>query len=464
MIKKVVKRNKGFVLLFAITLASMLLAMALGVSNIALKEINFSTSARNAADAFFAADTGAECMLFHDKVASGVFTSGSPASQNITCAGSSTINVVKSNPSLNNFSWDFVVPSLGSVNQSCVIVKVSKNFFDPNNVTTSITSKGYNVGNASCNSTNVNRTERELELTYVLGFSNTASPSPGPPPPTTYTVTPSAGSNGSINPSSQQTINSGSTTVFTVTPNPGYTTSVGGTCGGSLVGTTYTTNAITANCTVSATFSAFPIALDSVSDSTTRLATITWPVTWSHTIGSGSNRILAVTTASRQGTLPPSSVTYNGVSLTMVRSDIADGSLASIWYLINPPIGTYTVSVTMPAGNVFQGNGISLFNVNQASPVDANAGTTGTSVTPMSVNLTTNTANTWIIDVEIKRITETLTMTSMTNRVERENTSVASFTSGVSTVGPAVSAGSYLMHWTGTGSNPWAISAAAFKQ
>jgi hypothetical protein len=74
----------------------------------------------------------------------------------------------------------------------------------------------------------------------------------------TRTVTPSAGSGGSISPSTQQIVNYGSTTSFTVTPNSGYTASVGGTCGGyPTTGTeqfTYTTNAITANCTVTATF------------------------------------------------------------------------------------------------------------------------------------------------------------------------------------------------------------------
>jgi hypothetical protein len=72
--------------------------------------------------------------------------------------------------------------------------------------------------------------------------------------PTTHTVTPSAGPNGSISPNTPQTVNDGTTRQFTVTPNAGYSASVGGTCGGSLVGTTYTTNAITADCTVSATF------------------------------------------------------------------------------------------------------------------------------------------------------------------------------------------------------------------
>ncbi|WP_220484385.1 beta strand repeat-containing protein, partial [Dokdonella fugitiva] len=73
----------------------------------------------------------------------------------------------------------------------------------------------------------------------------------------TYTVTPSvSGGNGTISPSTPQTVNHGATSVFTLTPNAGYhaVTPVGGTCGGSLVGNTYTTNAVTADCTVIASF------------------------------------------------------------------------------------------------------------------------------------------------------------------------------------------------------------------
>ncbi|MBM4338493.1 MAG: hypothetical protein FJ110_03010 [Deltaproteobacteria bacterium] len=70
----------------------------------------------------------------------------------------------------------------------------------------------------------------------------------------TYTVTPSTGPNGSISPNTPQTVNHGNTIIFTVTPDPGYVASVGGTCGGSISGNTYTTNAITTNCTVIATF------------------------------------------------------------------------------------------------------------------------------------------------------------------------------------------------------------------
>jgi alpha-tubulin suppressor-like RCC1 family protein/fibrillarin-like rRNA methylase len=72
--------------------------------------------------------------------------------------------------------------------------------------------------------------------------------------PTTFTITPSAGADGTISPSTPQVISAGSSRLFTVTPSAGFAASVGGTCGGTLVGASYTTNAVTANCTVVVTF------------------------------------------------------------------------------------------------------------------------------------------------------------------------------------------------------------------
>jgi hypothetical protein len=67
-----------------------------------------------------------------------------------------------------------------------------------------------------------------------------------------FTVTPSAGTGGSVSPTIQ-IVAAGYMTSFTVTPNEGYTTDevVGGTCPkGSWDGSTYTTGQIAENCTV----------------------------------------------------------------------------------------------------------------------------------------------------------------------------------------------------------------------
>ena len=70
----------------------------------------------------------------------------------------------------------------------------------------------------------------------------------------TFTVTPSAGPNGSISPNAPLTLAAGTTASFTITPQPGYSFSVGGTCAGVLTGNTFTLNPVTADCTVAATF------------------------------------------------------------------------------------------------------------------------------------------------------------------------------------------------------------------
>jgi len=69
-----------------------------------------------------------------------------------------------------------------------------------------------------------------------------------------FTVTPSAGANGSINPSTPQTVNYNGTASFTVTPNTGYQIASVTGCSGTLSGNTYTTGPITGDCAVTATF------------------------------------------------------------------------------------------------------------------------------------------------------------------------------------------------------------------
>ena len=65
-IQKYFRNKNGFALLYSVVVSSIILAIALGVSNIAYKEIVFGTSAKDANDAFYAADTAAECTLYYD--------------------------------------------------------------------------------------------------------------------------------------------------------------------------------------------------------------------------------------------------------------------------------------------------------------------------------------------------------------------------------------------------------------
>lgn len=173
MLIKKIKLNKGFVMLFAVTISSIILAMAIGVANIALKEVKFGTSAEDTNKAFFAADTGAECALFHDKLVGSSFPiDGVGAPTYIDC--NFYPFTVSFTGTSDTGSYDFVIPgawfTLGQGDTSCSKVNVFKDkSVSPMLVV--VTSKGYNIGDVACNSTNPNRVERELKISSKIGVS-----------------------------------------------------------------------------------------------------------------------------------------------------------------------------------------------------------------------------------------------------------------------------------------------------
>lgn len=149
-------KKSGFVVLIAIVLSTIILTIALGVSKIALKEINFSSSGLATGEAQFAADTGVECALVNDKYGSSAFIPSGPGS--ITCLNSS-VSLSGTYP-----SFDFILSGLGATGGGCAKVNVYKDdVTSPPDVITTITSQGYNLsGGALCNSTSPNRVEREF--------------------------------------------------------------------------------------------------------------------------------------------------------------------------------------------------------------------------------------------------------------------------------------------------------------
>ena len=162
-----ISSKKGIALLFAVMLSAIFLSIALGVSSIALKELNFSSSAKDSDNAFFAADSGVECALYNDKLDSTVFIEkGEPV---IFCFGVNRYEV-KNSIGETSMDFSFNVSGLGSNGQSCVAVDVLKTIdrsTDPMTIlSTKITSKGYNLGRDDCSWNGENRVERVLEVNY----------------------------------------------------------------------------------------------------------------------------------------------------------------------------------------------------------------------------------------------------------------------------------------------------------
>lgn len=141
-------KKSGFVILFAVTISAIILAIALGVANISLKEVQFGTSARDTNDAFFAADTGIEYVLFQD-----LKEKNHPLD-----------SIYKSN---SGFGSE-IVGLLGGNGKGCAIVTITKTTAPS---LTTVVSKGYNTGSnavgdpVACNPI-PSSIEREIKITY----------------------------------------------------------------------------------------------------------------------------------------------------------------------------------------------------------------------------------------------------------------------------------------------------------
>ncbi len=158
MIIKYLKRNKGFVLLFAIVLVSIVLSLTIGISNVVFKEAQLTVSGTEANNAFFAADVGAECALYLDKDSFSPFVNSNPPFP-LDCAGVSFYNPSSSFP-----DFGFTVFGLNPDGQGCANVTVTKDVPFPGG--TEIVSKGYNRSADSSCSSGSNRVERELFVSY----------------------------------------------------------------------------------------------------------------------------------------------------------------------------------------------------------------------------------------------------------------------------------------------------------
>lgn len=167
MMKKDFQKNKGYTLLFAVLVSSIVLSIGISILTISKKEFLLSASARDSTSAFYAADSALECAAYHDSL--GVFaTSTTPGV--FQCAGVSiTRGGGATGTAYEPYEFSFQMP-LGS-SGACSIVTVEK-FYDIDDLlTTKILAKGYNIGwlggeDGECADASSRRVERALQLIY----------------------------------------------------------------------------------------------------------------------------------------------------------------------------------------------------------------------------------------------------------------------------------------------------------
>lgn len=146
--------HRGFTLLIAVILASVLLTVGIALLDIAYKQVILSSSAKQSQYAFYAADAALECALYYDQ-RHDAFNTNPNNLTSISCGGF-TIPIAPSGsaPRYTTFS----IPCSGGGTQATLRIYKNDSGADP--------SKLYASGFSSCSSTDQRRIERGIKVAY----------------------------------------------------------------------------------------------------------------------------------------------------------------------------------------------------------------------------------------------------------------------------------------------------------
>jgi uncharacterized repeat protein (TIGR01451 family) len=100
---------------------------------------------------------------------------------------------------------------------------------------------------------------------------------------------------------------------------------------------------------------------------------------WSHTVSPGSSRILVVGVSIDATNVTVNSATFNNLlPLTLIGQTNGAQTKVLLYRLLNPPVGTYAVSINLNTTVGIVGGAVSLNGVNQTNPIAAFTGNAGT--------------------------------------------------------------------------------------
>lgn len=149
---------RGFTLLIAIVLTSVLLAIGLALLDVTYKQVTLSSSARQSQYAFYAADSALECALYWDQQQN-AFSYTAPLTS-IRC--NATDLPLTTSVSGTVRTTTFSVPCPGGTIADVTVYKTNGATACSGSSTSCLYASGYNV----CDASNSRRIERGLKVFY----------------------------------------------------------------------------------------------------------------------------------------------------------------------------------------------------------------------------------------------------------------------------------------------------------
>lgn len=182
-------QEKGFVILFAILISSVILLISAGILSISQKEVVLSSYSRESQKALFAADGGLECALFYDvnppvnndgEKKTLFPVDGTGTDTTIDCSGASVDVYYLDGESSDDYDHLYVLSHQNTLSSEtgCSFILIEKTALDTENdppdpslgVSTRITSVGFNQcesgGTPEYNDPSI--LERRLSASYTV--------------------------------------------------------------------------------------------------------------------------------------------------------------------------------------------------------------------------------------------------------------------------------------------------------
>ena len=156
--------KKGFVILVAVLVSTLVISIGAFIASIAVQELKLSASGRESQNAFYAADSALECALYHDLRVEQFGSATSTAPQPVYCDGQ-TVSISTVGDEINSdsrFELYFLEPNGVTSTSPYARVRVLKSDIGSINDKTIIEAQGYNVADTG----STVRVERALQVVY----------------------------------------------------------------------------------------------------------------------------------------------------------------------------------------------------------------------------------------------------------------------------------------------------------
>ncbi len=190
-------------------------------------------------------------------------------------------------------------------------------------------------------------------------------------------------------------------------------------------------------------------------------------LTFTH-INVGSNQLIVVGTAAEDATASNrdiTGVTWEGQAMTKIREDVNGNKETQLWYKEGDAGNDNVTIVVTFSGTVAKAiaGSLGFENVDQATPISASAGNTGTSTAP-NVDITTVNKNDMTMDFafgeSVDEMTTNYALVAHNRQRNREGEGVAA-AMGETVDVPRLSAATLNLAWIRDNSSAWVVSACA---